>query len=240
MGERLTNNRYDQEKEVFENFLFFTENKQNIESVASETLKKCGNINNIFNASASTLSLISPLSPKSIELAEITKQLKHKLAMEQLAGIKINSTTDAKSFCKTIYPDFETERFFCICLDKNNKITGYQNLAVGHVSFASFRMRTMIEFVLSSNCKRIIVTHSHPDGSTKFSQNDTLFTNRLVYNCMLNDICLVDHILVTEHEQISMLKNADLENIKLDLYNNTPITDKAHKQYLYLSDNYKI
>ena len=98
----------------------------------------------------------------------------------------------------------------------------------------------VIEFVLSHKCSRIIVAHSHTDGALDFSQNDRLFTNRLVYNCMLNDICMLDHILVTGNSQTSMLKNDQLEDIKLKLYNETPLTDKIHKQFLYLSEKYDL
>ena len=122
---------YSRDKEVFKNFLFFTENKTNAQAVCDGAFDKIGNLSNIFSSPQSLLLLMSPLSQKSVELIEITRELKDHLALIDLKNKKINSVSDAKNFCKTLYTNFDVEKFYCICLDKNNKVLGYKLIASG-------------------------------------------------------------------------------------------------------------
>ncbi|MBQ7579614.1 MAG: JAB domain-containing protein, partial [Clostridia bacterium] len=192
-----------------------------------------------FSASSSVLKETTLLSQNSIELINLLKSIAKKLETPQARHQKLNTTILAKKFCKSLFADFGTETFYCLCLDNTNHLTAFSVLGYGTNSNANLRMKEIVELAFKFRSNKIIICHNHPSGLALPSRDDELFTKRLTLNLMLNDIIILDHIIITEHQETSMLEMGTLEEIKLDVFNNCAIPNKKQKQYLYLDGGYK-
>ena len=56
---------------------------------------------------------------------------------------------------------------------------------------------------MANNCERVILAHNHPNGQGLPSDEDISFTARIVANCIMNDIEIIDHIIVGSDKQFS-------------------------------------
>jgi DNA repair protein RadC len=59
----------------------------------------------------------------------------------------------------------------------------------------------------------IIVSHNHPSGNLKSSNEDRVFTKRLASAASLVDMKLIDHLIVTpDFKYASILEDQDLDH----------------------------
>ena len=77
-------------------------------------------------------------------------------------------------------------------------------------------MREITSVAMNNNCERIILIHNHPNGNSNPSDEDISFTSKIVINCILNDIEIIDHIIVGSKNQFSFEEAGLLSQLKKD------------------------
>ena len=110
--------------------------------------------------------------------------------------------------------DAVQEHLVFIGLDNANNIRNISLLGIGSGKCINIDSKFIVRTALVSACEKVILVHNHPSNSTKPSQQDihlTTVTNRLL---KVFNIELIDHIIVTEKEYLSMGKmlESNLEN----------------------------
>ena len=143
------------------------------------------------------------------ELFEIMKKPKNKY------NIKVG-TTDKVYNLKEVQAikDAVQEHLIFIGLDQVNNVRNISLLGIGSGSCINIDSKFIVRTALISASEKVILVHNHPSNSLKPSNADihlTTVTNRLL---KVFNIKLIDHIIVTENEYLSMGKVADknLEN----------------------------
>ncbi len=126
------------------------------------------------------------------------------------------------------------EHLLFIGLDRGNNIRNISILGIGSNCEVLVDSKDIIRTALLSCSERVVLVHNHPSNSLEPSNADIHITN--ITNNLLKTfyIELLDHIIVTENEYISM------EKIKK--FNKNYINDeinKVEKQFLY-EENLKL
>ena len=97
------------------------------------------------------------------------------------------------------------EEVWCIFLARDNTVIAKEMVSMGTLTQTSIDNRTVIRWALLNNAAGIIILHNHPSGTSRPSQHDIFFTNKLRQACVLMDIKLEDHIIVGEDDFYSFL-----------------------------------
>lgn len=149
--------------------------------------------------------------------------------------IKVLSSTDIVNL-KQVQAIRNTvkEHLLFIGLDRGNNIRNISILGIGSNCEVLVDSKDIIRTALLSCSERVVLVHNHPSNSLEPSNADIHITN--ITNNLLKTfyIELLDHIIVTENEYISM------EKIKK--FNKNYINDeinKVEKQFLY-EENLKL
>jgi DNA repair protein RadC len=121
--------------------------------------------------------------------------------------IRILNRTDVTDFCKQYLSDIPVENVCIIALDTGNNIIGYEALE-GATNQCAVYPSTVFRFLLSSGANSFIIAHNHPGQSAKASEPDWTLTERLKKAGDLLDLPLLDHIIVTETDCISLRESA--------------------------------
>ena len=106
----------------------------------------------------------------------------------------------------------------------------------GTVSEVNVQLREITSVAVRNNCERIILVHNHPNGSSTPSDEDISFTSKIVVNCILNDIEIIDHIIVAPKDQFSFEESGILSDLKKDAIRKFNKTSSLGEK----SSNYKI
>jgi len=88
------------------------------------------------------------------------------------------------------------ESFKVVLLNNNNKVKGVYQLSKGGITGTMVDIRLLFAVVLKSLSVGIILTHNHPSGTLKASDEDRKITTRIKKAAELLDIKVLDHLII--------------------------------------------
>ena len=103
------------------------------------------------------------------------------------------------------------ESFVVIFLNNQNFVKGIHRLFVGGIASTIVDIRLIFSIALKSATTSILVSHNHPSGTLKPSQQDLALTKRIREGCQIFEINLVDHLILSPYGNFySMADEGDL------------------------------
>ena len=113
---------------------------------------------------------------------------------------KISSSKDAYDILMNYYPQ-ETihlkEHFVVLYLNNANKVMGVYRLSEGGMTATVADIRIVLGIALKVAARGLIISHNHPSGEIQPSGADKAITKKLKEACLLMDLTLCDHIIVS-------------------------------------------
>jgi DNA repair protein RadC len=116
----------------------------------------------------------------------------------------IASTHEAGRFGVTEIGDDAQEVVLVVILDTKNKINAIHRVFTGSLNTSVAHPREIFRRALLNNGARILVYHNHPSGNTEPSEADLIFTKRMEEAGSILGIDLLDHIIVSGKEWLSL------------------------------------
>lgn len=127
------------------------------------------------------------------------KQIKDsRTAYEELLAAYDQDTT-------TIY-----ETAIVLYLNQDNRLKGFMRLSDGGMTNVIVDPRLVMMGAIGCMATAIILSHNHPSGNPRPSQDDRQLTQKLVAACKLMDISFHDHIIMGAGRYYSFRDNGDM------------------------------
>lgn len=101
--------------------------------------------------------------------------------------------------------DKKQEHFVVMTLDGANRLIAKRIVTIGTLNSSLVHPREVFADAITDRAASIIVAHNHPSGSPEPSQADIDLTNRLKEAGKLIGINVLDHILVTKNNYITII-----------------------------------
>ena len=122
---------------------------------------------------------------------------------------------------------------FLICLDQGNHIRNVSLIGVGISNSIYIHTKDIIRTAILTASDRVILVHNHPSNTLKPSKADKEMTNILNKLLKAFDIELLDHIIVTEDNYVSLKSTKQIdenfENDKLNLLSRILLIEENNK-----------
>lgn len=149
--------------------------------------------------------------------------------------IKVKSTTDIINLeeVKEIRNAMQ-ENMILIGLDRGNNIRTMTLIGLGTNKNIEINSKDILRTALLSGSDNIILVHNHPSNSLKASPEDIHFTNITSKFLEVFNLQLLDHIIVTENEYVSMMSKNLINKKYID--KNIDIIEKT----LVIEENIKL
>ena len=118
--------------------------------------------------------------------------------------------TDAESAEKTLRKMWDAqlmnvqEQFCVLFLNNANEVVGFRCLSTGGLTATSVDLRILFSIACKSLSSSIIVAHNHPSGNLTPSKADIDLTNKIKLAGELIDVKLLDHIILTNKNYVSL------------------------------------
>jgi DNA repair protein RadC len=96
------------------------------------------------------------------------------------------------------------EVFGALFLDAQHRLIAFREIFLGTVDSATVHPREVLRETLALNAAAVIFVHNHPSGIAEPSTSDVRITERLRQVLQLIDVRVLDHIVVSGTEAISM------------------------------------
>ncbi|MBW6479478.1 MAG: JAB domain-containing protein [Bacteroidales bacterium] len=118
---------------------------------------------------------------------------------------KITSSKDAADIFRQVFPGFEhREYFYAMLLNRGNHVLGYYEVSKGGIAGTAVDVRLILQAALKANASSIILAHNHPSGTLEVSDSDLSITRKIKQACLILDISMLDHIILTNYSFTSM------------------------------------
>ena len=111
---------------------------------------------------------------------------------------------DTKNYLRLKLGGNEREVFAVLYLSNRNQLISYEELFFGTIDGSTVHVREIVKLGLSLNAAAIICAHNHPSGVCEPSNADEMITKRIKDACALMDIRLLDHLIVSGKDSVSL------------------------------------
>lgn len=194
------------ERYVLELLLFYCIPRQDTKELACRLLEHFGSIVQVLEASAEELEKVPGVGEGVSTFLSLRGAVDRYYQMKKAA--QQDTILDTSNACGTfLKPFFLRERnevVYLLCLDAKCKVLSCKQLGEGSVNSANVPVRRIVETALNANATSVILAHNHPSGLAIPSNDDIQTTYRIAQALSAVDIQLVDHLVFTENDYISM------------------------------------
>lgn len=111
---------------------------------------------------------------------------------------KVITSGDAYLIFKPMLMDLPHEEFWVLFLNRSNHILKMEMISRGGVAGTVVDSKIIFKVAVETLCSSLILSHNHPSGNLKPSDQDVQLTKKLRDAGKLLEIPVLDHIIVAE------------------------------------------
>lgn len=124
--------------------------------------------------------------------------------------VKISRSKDIAELMRHKYEGIDTESFYCIYLNRANKVININKISGGGLSGTIVDIRVILKQALLLSASSIVVSHNHPSGNIIPSAADISVTKKVMSAAKLMDIVLLDHVIMGNHGEYTSFADEGL------------------------------
>ena len=118
---------------------------------------------------------------------------------------KIEVAHNVFTLMQPLIGELPHEEFWVLYLNSTNRVIHKARLFSGGITHTTVDVRLLFKTALEQGAIALILVHNHPSGSITPSKEDIELTQRVKTAGDMLDIKLLDHVIVTEKEYLSLL-----------------------------------
>ena len=127
--------------------------------------------------------------------------------------VKISSPKDGADYFRQLWDEDTLE--FCescivVYLNRANNTIGWYKVSQGGLASTIVDIKMILGGALKCGASGLIIAHNHPSGNLKPSIGDDNLTSNLVQACKVMEICILDHIILTNDGYFSYSEQGKL------------------------------
>jgi DNA repair protein RadC len=134
----------------------------------------------------------------------IIQQALELLACEIRQTDALASPDAVKDYLRLKLAPKDHEVFAVVFLDCQHRVIEFEEMFRGTLTQTSVYPRELVRAAMVHNCAAVILCHNHPSGSATPSRADEMLTQTLKTALALVDVRVLDHLIVTTGEVLSM------------------------------------
>ena len=176
-------------------------NSESAVELGKRILHNCGNdLNHLCKLSIQDLSKFKGIGEaKAISIIaalELGRRRKETLQQQQ---VKVQSSKDVYEAIRSQYADLNHEEFWILLLNRSNCIISKHLISKGGQAGTIADPKIIFNTALQNHAASIILSHNHPSGNLKPSQQDIDLTRKVKLAGNFLDIPVYDHLIITDN-----------------------------------------
>src|SRR5690606_1850326 len=112
----------------------------------------------------------------------------------------IHSSKDVFALMQQFYADLNHEEFWIVLLNNANRVISKQLVSRGGTGGTVVDVKIIFQLVLQHGATSLVLTHNHPSGSPKPSNEDLQLTRRIAQAGTILDVRVLDHVIFTDQD----------------------------------------
>ena len=175
--------------------------------IANELLKSVDNLKELKALSINDLNKIKGVGLYKALILKAAFELGERIHSGSVDDkIQITSPKDVADFMMGQMEHLKQEKFIVLFLNSKNIVIKKKTIFIGTLNASIVHPREIFSEAIKCASNAIIVLHNHPSGDTTPSNEDIKTTERLRECGQLLGIDLLDHVIIGDHEYLSMVE----------------------------------
>lgn len=197
-----------EERYVLELLLFYCVPRKDTKELAVRLLEHFGSIVRVMDATEEELLRVPGVGEGVSTFLRLCREVdRYYRVKRDMLSEPLNTTEKYSRRLRPLFENRRNEMVYVLCLDGMCRELTCMHVGEGSVNTANISVRRIVEICLASNATSVIVAHNHPSGLALPSADDILTTERLVQAMQAVDIALVDHLVFTNGEFVSLIQS---------------------------------
>lgn len=166
----------------------------------------------VLEADITELTAIKGIGPSNVLGITLFKAISERYSKEKISPkILLNSSKLVSEYLRIKIGSKKEERFMILYFDTRNKLIN-EEISIGTLNASLVHPREVFKKAIRNNTAQIIISHNHPSGDFKPSEEDIITTKRLVETGKLVGISVIDHLIITSDKYFSFKENGIITN----------------------------
>ena len=179
--------------------------RESVLTVANRVLINFEKLHNLKHATLEEMTEIKGIGEAKAVLLLAAIELGRRLASKDLEErFTIRTPEDAATFLMQDMTSLQQEHFVCLFLNVKNQVLHKQTIFVGSLNASIVHPREIFREAVKRSAASIICSHNHPSGIPTPSPEDIDVTTRLYEAGKIVGVDLLDHVIIGDHQFISM------------------------------------
>lgn len=190
---------------VLELILFFTIPRKDTNELAHLLIDTFGTFGGVMDATIEQLKTVPGITEYTASHIKLILEFAKYYESSKMNDnpIIFNQKT-CEDFLLKKFMGARVETTYLLCLDNLNRFISCQKLSEGDEISVGISVRQIVEICTREGATKTVLAHNHPRGSALPSQEDITLTYRIRTALSCIDIDLIDHIIYTCDDHISM------------------------------------
>jgi len=202
--------------EVVEMLLYYCIKQKNVKPLAKKILKEYGCLHSLLEATPEELKVRLKLSDATVIMLGLLIPLARACAHSKNRDIKIfKSFNELSEYVSSLFIGQPMECFYVLCFNEKMHLIHTELASKGTFNRVELYTNNIAILIASYKVKYVVISHNHPSGDPKISEEDIHATCRLVNMLENMDVEVLDHIIVAnEIVSLAKLKKCSLRGIE--------------------------
>ena len=171
--------------------------EKSVKELSNMILSKYSDISNLKELEIQDIMKIKGIGKvKAIELIASIELGRRVYVDKNIDELKIKGSIDVYNYFNDLLKDKKQEYFYAVYLDNKKKVITKRLLYIGTINGSVAHPREIFKTAYLVSASFIICVHNHPSGDPSPSNEDIVFTNKLIEIGKLNNIPVLDHIVI--------------------------------------------
>ena len=173
--------------------------------LARDLLSRYRSLRELMDAPATELMAQPGMGPtKAVSLAAAVALGGRYLASPVQRNEVFGASADVRRYLRYRLGGRPREVFAALFLDAQHRLIAFREMFLGTIDSATVHPREVLRETLALNAAAVIFVHNHPSGIAEPSVSDVKITERLRQALQLIDVRVLDHIVVSPADAVSM------------------------------------
>jgi DNA repair protein RadC len=191
--------------EIVELMLTYVIPRRDTKPLAHELLRRYKSLNALLNTPSEDLLKVEGMGERSAEFFSFIREISaHCLKEKYERKPMVAHRRDVEEYLRFHFGMRRDEYVAVLFLGNRNQVIETGIIAEGTVNQCAVYPRVIMERALRCHAASIIIAHNHPGGGLKPSEADWVLTERLFAICALLEIPLLDHLVISQEEVVSL------------------------------------
>lgn len=190
--------------EVLELVLYYAIPRRDTNPTAHALLKKFGSLDGVLHASVEELQQVEGVGESAALLLTLLPETVLRCGRSAKSEKILNTVEKCGRYFLALLDHERREVLYQACLDAKGKLIICKKLSEGNADSAAFSVRQVVRNALLSDASMVVLAHNHISGVALPSESDCIVTRRVREALQAVDIGLMDHIIVSDGDYVSM------------------------------------